>query len=101
MRKMPSGIYVTMRDTTQLTQSYFPTQNIHSLNVTVFQRAPPTTMDWCTARQAQQIRDANIPPDSLLENIASGRIASTIYSQKEAKELLLRLQQRSMRKEGE
>jgi hypothetical protein len=45
-------------------------------------------VDWCTAAQAQEHRDAAKKPDSVLQDIASGRIESTLVSPKDAQKLL-------------
>lgn len=48
-------------------------------------------LDWCTARQAQEARNNNRPADSVLLDIASGRIESRVYSPEEARQLLAQL----------
>lgn len=45
-------------------------------------------VDWCTARQAAEIDEANVKPESILELIASGKVESAIYTREEAVELL-------------
>lgn len=54
-------------------------------------------VDWCTARQAQEERNKNRPADSVLRDIASGRIESSVYSPKEAQQLLNQLSSSSLK----
>ena len=81
-----------------ITERFFPDQNVKNLGTEVFNRVV-VPVDWCTVRQAQMYEDSHEKPDSVLCDIASGRVESTVCSKVEAQQELLRQRQKSGSKE--
>lgn len=50
--------------------------------------------DWCTVRQAAEHQESGVSPDNLLQQIASGKVESSVYTAAEALQLLELLAQR-------
>jgi len=81
-----------------ITEAFFPEQNVQGLGTEVFNRVSSVT-DWCTVRQAQMYEDSHEEPDSVLLDIANGRIKSRVCSQEEARQELAKQSQQSGSKE--
>ena len=81
-----------------ITNAFFPDQDIKKLGTEVFNRVS-VPVDWCTVRQAQMYEDAHEKPDSVLYDIATGRVESRVCSREEARQELAKQQRKTGSKE--
>lgn len=82
-----------MPGTFPLDKSVFTSEELKHLGTDLFNEVT-APVDWCTVRQAQLRMDNEEHHDSLLEDIASGRIQTSTCSPQDAQHLSQYLDQR-------